>query len=512
MNSMKRLLFTLLLGGLFLPTTISAQDGQNSLLYSSISQQLIGGNINGDANASILPSVATQNGYGSFFDNPASMALINMSYFNTGLLSNYAEQSNSYLGSSASFDNSNTQFGNIGLIYSVPADRGSFVVGGGYTLKNQINRTNALSATNTRSSITDVFKDESSDYHGIAFETYAIDYADVEQTILESIFRVGFVPGDFLGIQQSAEIKQRANIGEYSLFMASEVQKNLYIGASFGLIYGTYSYERNFLESDENNLFDTDFIDTESGGTDIDRILLTDSFDSEIVGANLNLGALYKIHKNVNIGVSYKIPTKLIISEDYTSSITTNLDNESTPFFDSFEGTFDYAIRQPGQLNLGFALEDIAGFTLSVSSETIDYRNTSIDLTRDSDLSFEDVVFLRDQEAVLDSTIFADYQLVTNLKAGLKYKSRTGFELRGGMGILPGKSSTFKADRTVISAGLGLPLSREVYLDLTAQYTSWNDRSILYEYSDPLTGQNQVESIDETISQINVMVGIKYRF
>ncbi|MFV1885381.1 MAG: hypothetical protein ACMZ7B_12905 [Balneola sp.] len=512
---MKRLFFILLMAGVFSPAAVVAQDGQNPIRYSSLAQQFSTINTNGDANATALPSVAVQNGFGSFLYNPASMALIGMSYFNTGLLSNYAEQSNSYLGNSTSFDNNNTRFGNIGLIYSVPTERGSLVVGGGYTINNQINRTNILSAYNEQSTITDVFKNEASDYNDIAFEAYAIDYVDVEQTTLESIFRIGFTPANFPGIQQEAEIKQRGSVGEYSIFMATEVQRNLFIGASLGVTYGDYSYERYFLETDSENAYNGDFIDTDNegnGGTDVADILLEDQFDSEIVGANIRAGLLYKLLPNINVGASFLLPTRFVVTEDYYSEITTNLDDGRTPFGDSYTGEFSYSVRRPGQLNLGLALEDINGFTVSTAVEIIDYRNTDIDLTRDNDLEFRDIAALREQEAAFDSVMKADYNLVTNLKAGLKYKSDTGFEIRGGFGILPGKSSSYSADKIVLSGGLGIPLSRELYLDVTTQYTRWNDRSILYEYFDAQSGQERSESINETISHINLMVGFKYRF
>lgn len=509
---MKRILITLLLAGVFAPASMLAQDGQNSLLYSSMAQQFIGSNINGDANANILPSVATQNGFGSYLDNPASMGLINMSYFNTGLLRNYAEQSNSYLGTGSTFDNSNTKFGNIGLVYAVPTNQGSLVVGGGYTLNNQIIRTNTLGVYNTGSTITDAFKSGSSDYNELAYGAYAIDYIDEEQTILESIFRIGFAPGDFLGIRQDAEINQRGTVGEYSIFLATEIHKNLFIGASLGLTYGNYTYERNFREWDQDNVYDGNFIPGDNGDTDVYDILVEDKITSEIVGANFNMGVVYKIHPKLNIGASVKIPSKLIITEEFDSSISTSLDNDSRIYQDELFGNFSYSIRNPGQYNIGVAIENVAGFTVSVSSEFIDYRNTSIDLTRDSELAFEDVVSLREQEAVFDSLISANYKLVNNLKAGLKYRSKTGFELRGGVGYLPAKSSAYNSEKIVLSGGLGIPLSREVYLDLSTQYTGWNDRSILYEYTDSQTGQERFESIDETISQINIMVGIKYRF
>ncbi|RNC79958.1 MAG: hypothetical protein ED557_12555 [Balneola sp.] len=511
---MKRALSYLLLAGVLASSEALAQDGQDPVKYSSLSQQFVTSTINGDANASVLPSVATQNGFGSYLDNPASMALITMSYFNTGLISNTGDHSSSYLGSDLGFDDTRTSFGNIGMIYSVPVTQGSMVVGGGYSLRNDFNRTNIFNGRNTNSSITDMFKQSGSDYNSIAFESYAIDYADIEQTSLESIFRIGFAPGEFLGIQQEGEMRQRGTSGEYTLFMATEIQKNLFIGASIGAIYGNYSFERSFLEIDEGNIYDGDFIDVDSegnGGTDVASILLEDELDMEISGANLNIGVIYQVLPKVNLGASFLLPTRLNVTEEYSSSILTRLDDGRTPFGDDFSGNFNYKIRRPWELNLGFALEEINRVTISAAVELIDYRNTSLDLTSSDDSAFR-TAELREQEAIFDSVFTNSYNFVANLSGGIKYKSRTGFELRGGAAFLPGKSSDFEADRLILSGGLGIPLSRELYLDITTQYTGWDDRSILYEYLDPISGQVRTESIDETISQINVMVGLKYRF
>ena len=85
---MKSRILLAALGMVFISTQLFAQDGANQINYSSLAQQFVQTNLNGDPNASILPSVALANGYGSFLDNPASMALINDTYFNIGYLSN----------------------------------------------------------------------------------------------------------------------------------------------------------------------------------------------------------------------------------------------------------------------------------------------------------------------------------------------------------------------------------------------------------------------------------------
>lgn len=225
---MKTRLFSLVLGGLFLTQSVIAQDGANQITYSTLAQQFVQNNQNGDAHSTILPSVAIANGFGSFIDNPASVALITDTYFSIGYLSNHAENTNTFKNVSSTIDRQLGRFSNIGLIYSAPTDQGSLVFGGGYTVNNSINRNNLLAAQNSTSTITDVFKQSGSSYNDIAFETYAIDYADVQQTQLESIFRIGFEPGTFPGIYQDVEVIQTSSIGELSLFCGYEFQQNLF--------------------------------------------------------------------------------------------------------------------------------------------------------------------------------------------------------------------------------------------------------------------------------------------
>lgn len=511
---MKSKFYSTLLGLVFLTIPVLAQDGANQINYSSLAQQFVQTNLNGDANATILPSVAIANGYGSFLDNPASMALINTTYFNLGYLSNQSENTNSFKDVSSTIDGQLGRFSNVGLIYSAPTNQGRLVFGGGYTINNSINRKNLLAVENNSSTITDVFKALNSTYNSIAFETFAIDYADVEQTQLESIFRIGFDPGTFPGIYQDVEITQKSNVGELSLFGATEFQKNLFIGVSLAVVSGTHSYTRDFLERDLDNVYDGDFLFADENGlngTDVESILLRDEIESEILGTSIRAGLLYKLTSFLNVGASYALPNTYFITENYYSSIRTTFDDASISE-DDFDGDFTYEVRRPSQLNLGIAVDDIQGFSVSGSIEFIDYRDTEVSLTTDPDLSFEEISSLRDQESLIEQGINQDYKNVMNIKAGAKYQTKAGYELRAGFSSLPGKSNRFSADRSIFSGGIGVPLSENIYLDVTSQYSKWDDRSIVYEYYDDVAGQLRSESIQESISQLNVLMGLKFRF
>lgn len=62
---MKRII--LLLSGIMLSFTVTAQDGESPVSYKSLAIQMSTLNSNGDASSAATTSVSTFNGYGSFW-------------------------------------------------------------------------------------------------------------------------------------------------------------------------------------------------------------------------------------------------------------------------------------------------------------------------------------------------------------------------------------------------------------------------------------------------------------
>ena len=513
-QSSKRLQFILATFMLLITASSAmAQDGYDPMSYSSLSQVFSSQQYLGSANSAILPSVAMENGYASFIDNPAAMSLIKGSYVNIGYMSNRSEFNQSFRGNELLLDSKADYINNIGVVYKIPTRVGSLVLGGGIHTNSVYNRSLGSSAFNNQSTITDIFKGESSDYRNIAFETYAIDYADQAQTQLESIFRIGFDDG-FPGTYQQSELTQDGRSREFAFFMGTEFKKNLHIGFSLGINEAFHNMSRNILEEDLDNVYDGDFIEQDENGengTDIYSIQLSDELRSDVLGFEARIGAVYKLGQYLNLGASWSLPSIMEITEEYNSTITTSFDNSIGPFFDSFEGEFTYAITRPSKYSLGMAVNQLKGFDLSIGVDFISYNKTDIDLTYDQSLDFDEVAFLRDQEAVIEQSINQRYQSVMNTRIGAQYRFKNGTELRAGTSILPSKSLQIDETRKLYSGGIGIPLSRDFFLDITTQYIQWNDRSVLYEYQDMGSTIPIQESISESNQLINVLIGIKIK-
>ncbi len=506
---------TLLMLGLFLAFNLSAQNGESPISYKSLGLQFSSSASNGDATSMVVPSVSSYNGFGSFIDNPAVMALAKENNISIAWFYSNRSQTNSYLNNSTSNSFGNTDFGNLGMLYKFPTSQGSFVIGAGYDLIDNYDSRAFLNGRNSSSTITDMFVDPSSGYSGIAYDAYAIEFGDIGETYYESIFRLGFTPAQYPGITQYVDVNDRRKLGEFSFFTATEFKKNLFFGISIGVISGTSSYSRNFQEFDEYNDYDGDFIGTDgngNGGTDIERITLADNINSDIAGVSIRSGIVYTIGNNINLGASIILPSKLIITESYSSGIKSEFDDGTETDTYDFFGEFDYAITKPAQLNMGASILDIAGFNLSASVELVNYGSIELSLLEDdiSDPSEKAAILQNEQE--INAEIKQDYNTVANLKVGATYKLNRKSEIKGGYAFYPAKSKTYKVEQNVFSAGLSIPLTNTINFDISGQYSTRTDRSVLYSYSDVTSGNLVNSNVNQDFESLNIVAGIRILF
>lgn len=491
--------------------TLSAQDGESPISYKSLALQMSSLNSNGDALSSVMPSVSSFNGYGSFIDNPASMALADGSFYSIGWLNQNNTQTNGYIGTSNEAKFSNTAFGNLSLVYKVPTDRGSFVLGGGYNLIAKDTDDTFLDALNQENSITDVFKQTGSDYNGIAFEAFAVDYRNDMSNEIESIFRVDDRPSGFVGINQFADITNRKDIGEFSVFASTEFQKNLFAGISLGLLNGSINYDRSFQEVDENNSYNDGVIPPSGSdpATDIFSITLTDEIDTNFFGFTARAGVIYKPLPYLNLGASIVSPSKIFITESFYSNIRTEFDDNTFTDGDetTFSGEFEYAVTRPAEFKVGATLQDIGNLTISASAEYIDYSSTKIDFTVNTrELDPSDVAILKEDEKATNQSISSTYNAVVNFKAGASYSFNNDVRIIAGYTILPGKEDLYKFDKVVYSGGVSFPIADNIQLDLSGQYSGSDDRSIVYEF------ENNVQAVTKQKERLNILAGVKFRF
>lgn len=428
---------------------------------------------------------ASATGSGSFLANPASAALFGSSQTFLGLTTRNVSETTTFLNSDTDNSSNQTGISNAGFIYKAPVSQGSLVLGASYNKTLDFNRAVLAKGYNTTSTITDMFN-QSSFYGDAAYNAFAIDSVG---NYTESVLRMG----PYNGIDQRAEMIEKGQMGEYSAFVATEFQKNFFVGASIGVTSGSYSYSRTFLETDTKNLYDGT-----NNTYDVNDILNEDTIDDQITGFKARIGAIYKVNPNFNIGVSHLFKSSLSINEDYSTYIETTFDNDDN-FNDSFNGKVKYKVTVPSRTVVGAAITDLNGLDLNFSAEYVDYTQARLK-NLDTRIEVDENTFIQE-----------NFQKAWNYRASASYRINGNISPRIGYAYYQSPRNDIKADRTFLSAGLGIGLQNQMTLQLGVQYAMWKDQLVLYDYFPP-SGNKQNVTAYEDIGRLEVMAGISFKF
>ncbi|HET6527116.1 MAG TPA: outer membrane protein transport protein [Balneolaceae bacterium] len=444
----------------------------------------------------VMPSVSTATGFGAYQANPAVMALFDDSYFSFSLSSRFINESAAYLGNTSDFSDNQTNIGHVGFVYKVPTTQGSLVVGGGYSQTTDFNRAFSVSGFNNSSTITDFYAylPRTDSVNTVAYNVFAIEDVGADSSV--SIFRLNSPFLAYPGINQDVEVVEEGVLGEYSAFFATELLKNFSVGVSIGYLTGTYSYRREFLESDRRHYYDGLFIDSDGDGdfdTDINSIYSLSTTTAELEAFSARLGLVYQPIENLNLGLSYEFPASIRITERYNFQMTTTFDN-GVQYSDESPGGFVYTIVRPQRLKAGFTLESDAGLVLSASAEAVPYSQGHI--------KFDELEF-SPRENDINSTVESSLNDVINLRGGLAFKVNSRFTPRIGYAYFPSPQVEAGSARQFISGGFSAELTKGLVLDIGLQYSFWEDQNVLY--STPRV----FEVVEEDVSRIHAMFGIK---
>lgn len=447
-----------------------------------------------DAVSVVMPAVANHTGFGSYQDNPAAMALADKGYLSFDLSTRYVDETGTYLGNTTNFSDSQTGIGNLGFVYKFPTTRGSLVLGGGYSQSSNFNRALSVSAQNNESTLTDFYNSSfvEDDLYFAAYDAFAIYDPNPDDDSYEnttSVFRVN----GYRGIHQHMEIVEEGQLGEYSAFIATEVMKDLFFGATIGYTGGAYTYERDFLESDRDNEYNN-----RANNTDIDDILSLDNIDATIEAFNAQLGLIYQVSDQLNLGVSYEFPSRLRIEEEFNTVISTAFDNGDVEEFDA-PGTFSYDVIRPQRLKGGVTYSNPNGLTLSAAAEGVFY----------SDAEYDDLGEITDEEIDINNNIRSNFNDVVNLRGGLGYKLSDQVTPRIGYAYFASPTENFDRSRQIVSGGFSARFNRSMSFNLGIQYSFWKDENLLYDYEDPNSGDTFGEWADEDVSRLHVVAGFK---
>ncbi len=436
--------------------------------------------------------IGVSDDYSATFWNPAGLAQMRRLEVMGGI-------SNIGFGNDATFysakqnaTTSATSLDNLGFVFPFPTTQGSLVFAFGYNRISDFATISKFDGFNNQSSIisslqTTVADDPNAAYD-IPFNTYLTSTSGFT-TIKKNV-------------NQSGQKKESGNLGQWSFSGAIDIEENISFGVSMNIYSGKYDYTRNFLESDNANLYSYNAaqpLSADSAYLRFNKFYYDSYLNAELSGSNITMGLMYR-SDFFRIGIIGKGPTTLKISETYSNEGQSVFDagtwtgkNPASKY--SYSANNEYKVNSPWTFGIGGSAYVITQLLLAFDIEYTDW--TQIKWAENSDLEKE------------NTKLQYSFRAVTNYRVGAEFDiPSTDIKVRGGYSLTPSpyKNDPSSFDQKIFTGGLGILLQRNVQLDGAVAFGSF--KSYRNQYSFPLN----TSRTDESISTSLVNFTVSYRF
>ena len=427
--------------------------------------------------------------YSASFWNPAGLAQMRRLEFTGGIINTNYSNNATFFGNLSTATNSSTALDNLGFVFPVPTSRGSLVFSAGYNRVNNFTTALSFNGFNPKSSIISSLYDPDGDFD-IPFQTY-----------LEN--KNGYTPIQ-KNVQQQGNVRESGNIGTWAFSGAIDIEKDFSFGLTINLINGTYKYVRNYTERDVNNVYNdpTRFYDPTTGNVlpdslyrEFNAFYYDNALTSELSGANVMFGFMYRYEDVARFGLTIKTPTSITVHEKYSNAGQSAFD-DTTGYYYAYDANNDYGITTPWVFGAGASFTPFEGLLLSGQIEYTDW--TQIQWTDNSDLENENNLLKQEFRSTLNYAVGGEFEI-----------PKTELRVRAGYSFKPsayvGDPSSF--GQTTITAGAGVLLQDNVMVDVAAMFGSF--KTYHNNYGDAALNLSRT---DESISTTNIDLTISYRF
>ncbi|MFK7947798.1 MAG: OmpP1/FadL family transporter [Saprospiraceae bacterium] len=495
---MNKLMITLLISCFFV-FDLSSQTIQDALRYSQLNS---GGTARSIGTGGALSAFGGD--FGTLSVNPAGIATYRKSSLMITPSLNVANTGSTFAETKFDDNRTNINLNNIGIVFSKTSDASdwkavNFGIGTNRLTNNNQDffyqgTTQGTIAERWQTLANGFFPDELYDFEeGIAYDVGYIFNPDPDVPSADYLIE----PDGTQFVQKEQTINREGSINDLNLTLGGNYRHKLYIGASVGLPFVRYEEEKNYTETDINNV-----------SPDFETMTFNENFLTTGVGFNAKLGIIYRMNQNLRIGASVHTPTFFNLSEQYTTSIAaTYLESDGPQTYESSSTAnpnFSYVFISPWRAtgSVGFMFGK-RGF-ISGDIEYVDYTSSQFELT-DADGFEQDLN--NDIENTLTSAV--------NIRVGgeARYGS---LAVRGGVGY---SSSPYQEGfgginegQTNVSFGIGLR-EKSVFLDLGFTRFMFNETYTAYSLTN-IAGVDDIigPTVENNISKTQFVGTIGFRF
>ena len=463
------------------------------------------------------------------FVNPAGLGFFKTSEFAFSPIINLNRNKSLYRGTETKSDKNNFMLSPTGFIFGTGKGRGSKYSSAfslAVTQKASFNNDVQFGALNNFSSFSEQFAEEFAK-SGLsinqvlntnsqlpytaapALNTFLIDTATINGGIQvrgasENILDAG------QALRQDYNKSSSGGIYELALGAAINDDEHWLFGASLGVPIVSYKSSTTLTEKDTSSNAMNGF----SSAT------YTDNFKTTGAGINLKVGAIYRPVEYVRLGLSVETPSYMLLSDERTTSISTNLETPTGGTESFTESSRTYTNNQPGQsdysqtspwraiASASYVFREIENVKKQKGFITADVEYVNHKGTKFGSGNAEDVTpDLQNYYKGLNSVVKDQYKGTFNFRAGgeLKFNTimtRLGVAYYGN----PYADDQIKANMLLLSGGLGYR-NKGFFADLTYVHNMTKDAIFPYRLQDRA---NTFANVDNTKGTIAATIGLKF--
>ncbi len=433
------------------------------------------------------------NSYTATLFNPATLATAEKLTLTTSVGLNLYRNTTNYLSTETSSLKTQTNLSQFGLVYPIKSDSSgrTFALSLGYNQSKDFNRIVEFQGYNsTGSFVNDLVVDGKNIARNLLlsypyFDPTSGQYFE-DRTILNN------------NLQQNGSLISDGGLYNWSAGASYEFAHNVFFGASVNYTIGTLQSNREFTETDVNNVYSltTTTIPDSNLTAGFDSYYLNDVVDWSYNGWDGRFGLLYKFFDFIRLGGSVKLPTTFVIVEDHYFSGQSNFATGYTKTLDNPVISSEYKITSPFEFTAAASV-NVWFVTAAAEVSYTDY--TQMRFSGDIDPTIT---------AAINKQILTKYTQVFNLRGGAEFRLPfTGLSARAGFMYNPSPlaDTPMEYDRKIFNAGLGIS-SGEGDFEFNVTYSrSWWD--------EPGEGFGpNVPPVDQAIRIDNVMTSFTVRF
>ncbi len=411
--------------------------------------------------------------FGATNINPAGLALIPNEEFSLGMQMHSTENTGLFLNNAFAVDDNSTALNHVAYAGKFDAsDVANGTISLVYNFDTDFNQTFELSGFNSENSLiaswTAGAPSVSSPDDNIAYRLYLAD------TVNGAMFTP--IGGQLL---QESGVRESGGLHSLSGGMAFDVEENLAVGFAIRGNWGSYKYEREYVEIDQDNVYNE--LDTVGfTNVDFDRLSVVDRVEQDLAGLGFTLGMQSRYLNIMRFGFAISSPMFYTVEEDFSRTAVATFDNGDA-FEDVTEGFNDYKISTAWTFSSGISF-NIKGLVISGAAE---YRTLN-------EISFEDGI---DEVALLNRSIERVVDNQFNWGVGAEYNIPVlPIVVRGGFTHYdsPYADESFAGAREVISAGAGIYVAPNARFDTMVR--SYSGSFLRTTYGDAMTNSALVDN------------------